>query len=619
MFYSHQLLARKAPLGQIWMAATMHAKINRRKLDKLDIIKICEEILNPSVPMALRLSGILMGGVVIVYERKVKLLYDDVTRLLVEINEAWKAKSVADPTVLPKGKSQARKEAVTLPENEDIDIEGMLNLSNGATTMFQQTSYFAMRLDSVDEQYVNNDAGDPPQQFHQAEAENITLPERFDSCQADAYLYSRLERFDIEGDEETQLNFTSGEHTQIHIPPSPPRDEHQKADTTQDDQHPEQQVNQPEECQEFRQKVGMKQVQERQGPIRRKTRRTQASAMDFEQTIIPGHLYQSWLQNSSDIVSRRGRKRKRTDVMATMKIVNLMELPPIVLIGDLFTTGSRDIYYPRPLLDLWMKSTRTPRASPSERNTPPLTPEPSSSTPPGRQQYEDPVGYPFEDFHSGVGSQSLEPSIDKQRRHSGMTRGNSDPAQVVLEGLTANLENNDLGGTDANPMATPGNSDDVRSIPSSASGQAIPSEANSGRSNRKRPYSASGHGSVRLEPVFEVNHPDVNFELSRLHEHGLTSEPDFFVETGPTQTQKPINDQPLDKTTDSIRRLLKSHFDTAGAPQVESLDHLTAGRTRKEAAVFFYKTCVLATHDAIRVEQKVAYGEILISRGPKMG
>ncbi|KAI5346926.1 hypothetical protein L3X38_014805 [Prunus dulcis] len=613
MFYSHQLLARKASLGQIWMAATMHAKINRRKLDKLDIIKICEEILNPSVPMALRLSGILMGGVVIVYERKVKLLYDDVTRLLVEINEAWKAKSVADPTVLPKGKSQARKEAVTLPENEDIDIEGMLNFSNGATTMFQQTFYFAM--------YVNNDAGeeDPPQQFHLAEAENITLPERFDSCQADAYLYSRLERFDIEGDEETQLNFTSGEHTQIHIPPSPPRDEHKKADTIQDDQHPEQQVNQPEECQEFRQNVGMKQVQERQGPIRSKTRRTQASAMDFEQTIIPGHLYQSWLLNSSDIVSRRGRKRKRTDVMATMKIVNLMELPPIVLIGDSFTTGSRDIYYPRPLLDLWMKSTRTPCACPSEQTTPPLPPEPLSSTPPGRQQYEDSVGYPFEDFHSGVGSQSLEPSIDKQRRHSGMTRGNSDRAQVVLEGLTANLENNGLGGTDANPMATPGNSDDIRSILSSASGQAVPSDANSGRSNRKRPYSASGHSNVRLEPVFEVNHPDVNFEVSRLHEHGPTSEPDFFVETGPTQTQKPINGQPLDKTTDSIRRLLKSHFDTAGAPQVESLDHLTAGRTRKEAAMFFYKTCVLATHDAIKVEQKVAYGEILISRGPKMG
>ncbi|KAL0903773.1 hypothetical protein M5K25_028176 [Dendrobium thyrsiflorum] len=92
MFYSHQLLARKAPLGQIWrvfisvsfkflwfysssidsftefgaifdyrMAATLNSKIKRRNLEKLNIPLICEEILNPSIPMAVRLSGILMG------------------------------------------------------------------------------------------------------------------------------------------------------------------------------------------------------------------------------------------------------------------------------------------------------------------------------------------------------------------------------------------------------------------------------------------------------------------------------------------------------------------------------------------------------------------------------
>ncbi|KAI4987779.1 hypothetical protein ZWY2020_028537 [Hordeum vulgare] len=56
------------PLRRI--AATFKAKINRRRLDKLDIIKICEEILNPSVPTALRPSRILM---------------DDVSRLLVNL------------------------------------------------------------------------------------------------------------------------------------------------------------------------------------------------------------------------------------------------------------------------------------------------------------------------------------------------------------------------------------------------------------------------------------------------------------------------------------------------------------------------------------------------------
>ncbi|KAM1198574.1 hypothetical protein ACFX13_010151 [Malus domestica] len=614
MFYSHQLLARKAPLGQIWRAATMHAKINRRKLDKLDLIKICEEILNPSVPMALRLSGILMGGVVIVYERKVKLLYEDATRLLVELNEAWKTKPVGDPTVLQKGKSQARKEAITLPENEDTEIEGMLNFSHGrsASMQFQQTSYFAMRLDSVDEQYVNNNAAgeeDPAPQLYQADVENITLAERFDPFQADHYMYNRLERFEIEGDEETQFNFTSGEHTHIPITPSPPRDEHQEAHTNQDDQHLDHQANQPDESKEFRQ---MKLVQERQGTRKRKTRK-QASGMDFEQTIIPGHVYQSWLRDPSDL-SRDARKRKRKDVMATMKMANLMDLPPKVLMEDLFTTGSKNVYYPRLLLDMWMKSVRTPRESPAGRTTSPLPPGTSSPIPPERQNSDGPVEYPFQDFHSGVGSQS---SIDKQRPSSGVAKGKNDPTSVLMEGLTANLKNIGLEGNDTNPMATPGNSDDVRSIPSSASGQAIPSEGNSGRSGKKRPHSASG-GNIRLEPLLEMSHPDVHFELSRSPEQSPVFDQELLVETGPTQTQKPIVEQPLDKTTDTIRRVLKSHFETEGAPQVESLDNLTAGRNRKEAAMLFYKTCVLATRDVIRVEQRTAYGEILISRGPKM-
>ncbi|KAF6134988.1 hypothetical protein GIB67_042365 [Kingdonia uniflora] len=48
------------------------------------------------------------GGVAIVYERKVKLLYEDVTRLLLEITEAWKRKPITDPTVLPKDKSEVK-------------------------------------------------------------------------------------------------------------------------------------------------------------------------------------------------------------------------------------------------------------------------------------------------------------------------------------------------------------------------------------------------------------------------------------------------------------------------------------------------------------------------------
>ena len=54
----------------------------------------------------------------------------------------------------------------------------------------------------------------------------------------------------------------------------------------------------------------MIQDQERPVPVKRKPRKPTTFAMDYEQTMIPGHIYQSWLQNASDIVSRTGRKRK---------------------------------------------------------------------------------------------------------------------------------------------------------------------------------------------------------------------------------------------------------------------------------------------------------------------
>ncbi|KAI8006776.1 Sister chromatid cohesion 1 protein 1 [Camellia lanceoleosa] len=625
MFYSHQLLARKAPLGQIWMAATMHAKINRRKLNKLNIITICEEILNPSVPMALRLSGILMGGVVIVYERKVKLLYDDVNRFLVELNEAWKVKSVPDPTLLPKGKSQAKYEAVTLPYNNQEAELGEIeeSLTNTRTMMgFQQTGYIAMRLDNVDEPYINNNNSsekDQSEQYHQADAANITL---FDSYQTDTRPYHHFERFDIEGDNETQLNFNSQEDTQIPstLIPSPPRPAGPQKPDEILDRHPEDQVNQQPNKQ--KEAIQPQQDHQSQGPTRRKARKPAASAMDYEQTIIPGHIYQSWLQSTSDIVSRRGRKRKIYDAMSTMEIGNLMELPPVALICGLSTTGNREIHYPAPLLELWMRSTIPTRDLPSGRKSPPQPPEPSSSSPPDRAHYTDPLGFPFEDFHNGLGSQSLGVSREKLRTN---LKTNEIPTEVFIPGLSNNLGNNGVRVNEANVMVTPGNSgDEVKSIPSSGSGNGFlsnNSDVNSGRSNKKRPYSSSRHDGSGLEPVAEENswqQPDLNFKLARLSKNGLTPDNDLLVETGPTQTQQPIFNPPIDLITDSIQMQLKTHFDTPGTSQTESLNELAFGLNKKKAAHLFYQTCVLASRDVIRVEQDVPYGDILISRGLKM-
>ncbi|KAL9318868.1 hypothetical protein ACSQ67_015385 [Phaseolus vulgaris] len=635
------------------MAATMHAKINRRKLDKLNIIKICEEILNPSVPMALRLSGILMGGVVIVYERKVKLLYaaqrfylnsllllitfyfylffslaDDVTRLLVEINEAWKVKTAPDPTLLPKAKSKAklvtfvyvlviqvirtillldkdviRKEAVTLPgigETSVADIEQSLQFSKTGTTMgFQHNAFFSMRLDSVDVPFNNNGATedqDPSKFLHQADVENITLFDRFETFQANAYPYNRFERFDIEGDEETQVNLTSGDQIPTMLIPSPPHeDQPTRADMFQNP-HPGQQHNQqPNEAMTPRQEP------RRRRPNKRKRGEPLNIKMD-EQTIIPVHIYQDWLQNASDIVSRKGRKKKQTNVLSSTKIANLMKLPPVALIGHSFTAENNNIYYPAPILDLWIKSIQPLHDSPSERISAHHPPEPSFSSPQGVHN-GDFMQFPSEDFDPRLDHQA--PPVEKQRKN------------ILMDELTANL----LRGHESTPHVSSRKAgDSAHSFPRPASehGPASHSDFDSGRLKNRR-YSSSANGSGGLEPLVE----DVNFKLARLYEDGPTPDQasqvpfsELLVETGgPTQTQVNTNHPGI---TDSIQAQMKAHFDTPGAPPVESLHNLADGMTRTSASQLFYQICVLASRDVLKVEQEVPYGDILFSRGSKM-
>lgn len=56
---------------------------------------------------------------------------------------------------------------------------------------------------------------------------------------------------------------------------------------------------------------------------------------------------------------------QRMDSMPAMKLKDLMDIPPVVLACGLFDKGNRQIYYPAPLLELWMRSTQPPHDSPS--------------------------------------------------------------------------------------------------------------------------------------------------------------------------------------------------------------------------------------------------------------
>jgi cohesin complex subunit SCC1 len=90
MFYSQIILAKKGPLGKVWLAAHWgDKKLGRPQIFSTDISSSVDFIVNPTVPLALRVSGHLLLGVVRIYSRKVKYLMHDCHEAMVKIKMAF--------------------------------------------------------------------------------------------------------------------------------------------------------------------------------------------------------------------------------------------------------------------------------------------------------------------------------------------------------------------------------------------------------------------------------------------------------------------------------------------------------------------------------------------------
>lgn len=86
MFYSEQLLSKTGPLARVWLAANVERKLSKSQVLQSDIQKSIGAIVDQGeAPMALRLSGQLMLGVVRIYGKKAKYLQDDCHETLLKI------------------------------------------------------------------------------------------------------------------------------------------------------------------------------------------------------------------------------------------------------------------------------------------------------------------------------------------------------------------------------------------------------------------------------------------------------------------------------------------------------------------------------------------------------
>ncbi|XP_010524341.1 PREDICTED: sister chromatid cohesion 1 protein 4-like [Tarenaya hassleriana] len=117
MFYSQFILAKKGPLGTIWIAAHLERKLRKNQVADTDIGVSVDSILFPDVPIALRLSSHLLLGVVRIYSKKVNYLFDDCSEALLKVKQAFRSAAVD----LPPEESKAPYHSITLPETFDLD------------------------------------------------------------------------------------------------------------------------------------------------------------------------------------------------------------------------------------------------------------------------------------------------------------------------------------------------------------------------------------------------------------------------------------------------------------------------------------------------------------------
>jgi len=159
MFYSQIILAKKGPLGKVWLAAHWgDKKLGRPAIFDTDIGASVESIVNPTVPLALRVSGHLLLGVVRIYSRKVKYLMHDCHEAMVKIKMAFRhgtgqkdgagghktiVVDMIDPTT---GKSIGRQSGT--------DGGGNLNVANFGE--FQQDAGGELLIELLDAQHAGS-------------------------------------------------------------------------------------------------------------------------------------------------------------------------------------------------------------------------------------------------------------------------------------------------------------------------------------------------------------------------------------------------------------------------------------------------------------------------------
>ncbi|KAJ3037381.1 sister chromatid cohesion protein 1 [Rhizophlyctis rosea] len=120
MFYSENILLKKGALAKVWLAAHWERKLSKTQTLQTNIEGAVGQIVRDGQqPLALRLTGQLLLGVVKIYSRKARYLLEDCNEALMKIKMAFRPGDVNMPTE----HAIANANAITLPDAmTELDI-----------------------------------------------------------------------------------------------------------------------------------------------------------------------------------------------------------------------------------------------------------------------------------------------------------------------------------------------------------------------------------------------------------------------------------------------------------------------------------------------------------------
>ncbi|KAL8821549.1 MAG: hypothetical protein Q9191_007283, partial [Dirinaria sp. TL-2023a] len=124
MFYSESLLSKTGPLARVWLSANLERKLSKTHILQSNIESSVNAIVDQgTAPMALRLSGQLLLGVVRIYSRKARYLLDDCNEALLKIKMAFRPGNVDLPAnlTMPSAAALTVADKISDPMMPELD------------------------------------------------------------------------------------------------------------------------------------------------------------------------------------------------------------------------------------------------------------------------------------------------------------------------------------------------------------------------------------------------------------------------------------------------------------------------------------------------------------------